>query len=400
MSVGVQNFFGSRLKEARLARGLFKNALGDMIGVTGTAITRYEDGLDKPHPDKFDALVNALAFPRQFFLTPPWPEEIGVVHWRSRTSESKSAREMTEQRMRWLCEIYAFLDSEVEFQSMDLPEVDLPADFNLITGNQIERAAEAIRKAWGFRLAPIPDVTLALENAGIPVAQMNISSEKQDGFCFSSPELDRTFVGINIENASAARTRLDVAHELGHIILHRRVTRAQANSPAAHKILEKQAFRFAGAFLFPREAFIEEAPIISLDYLCSLKRRWGMAISAMIVRASDLELIGPEEKAYLFRSLTRRRWRGAFREPYDSEMELEKPRMLRRAFEALLQSGYFSNSTILASLPYPTREIEQIAGLRSGLLATNPQEAPVRLRDRHRELIDLESGNVINFPRR
>ena len=120
----------------------------------------------------------------------------------------------------------------------------------------------------------------------------------------------------------------------------------------------------------------------------------------MIVRAFDLGLIDKDEKSHLFRSLTRRRWRGPLKEPYDADMKVEQPRMLRRGFETLLQSGYFSKSAILASLPQPPREIEEIAALQPGTLSNELEGPQVRLRDRERKLLDIESGKVIEFPPR
>ncbi|MFB9981198.1 helix-turn-helix domain-containing protein [Mesorhizobium kowhaii] len=401
MSIGVKTFHGERLREARLSRGLFKNALGDLIGVTGTAITRYEDGVDRPPADRLEAIARQLNFPIEFFLSAAWPEQIELVHWRSQASESKSAREMTEQRMRWLCEIYAYLGSEVDFGFSPLPDFDVPADVHFITGQMIERVAMEVRQAWGLRSEPIPDMILALENSGIPVTTINFSSEKQDGFCFKSNLLDKVFVGINIENASCSRARLDAAHELGHYILHKNVSVAQARHPTTHKIMEKQAFRFAGALLFPRDAFLEEVGSVSLDYFCALKRRWGMAISAMVVRAGDLGLIDAEEIGILFRSMTKRRWRGIRREPFDTEMKMERPRMLRRGFEAMFNSGIFSKAAIASALPHPPREIEDIASLEPGSLSqSSSPQMPVSIRQANHGVVDLESGNVLQFPRR
>lgn len=401
MSLGIKNFRGERLKEARLARGLFKNALGDMIGVSGVAIARYEDGLDKPQAGRLESLARHLNFPIDFFVTPGWPENINLVHWRSRSSESKSAREMTEQRIRWLCELFAFLDSELDFPALLLPPLDLPTDFNLITADHIERAAIAVRRSWGLHLAPIPDVILALENAGIPVATLRISSDKQDGFCFYSAVLGKAFVGINIEGASCARARFDAAHELGHIVLHRHVSPEQAKIPAFHKLIEQQAHRFAGAFLFPREAFVSEARVVSLDYLRSLKKRWGMSIGAMIMRAFQLQLIDENEKQTLFRNMTYRKWRGPLLEPFDSpeEMPIEKPRMLRRGIQILLESGNFAKSSILASLPHPPSEIEELASLEDNFFERQIDlDLKINLKPNF-QMLDLESGNVVEFKR-
>ncbi|CDX60980.1 conserved hypothetical protein [Mesorhizobium plurifarium] len=403
MSFGVPNFRGERLREARLARGMFKNTLGDLIGVSGSAISRYEDGLDKPQAHRVSVIAEKLQFPQSFFFTPAWGEEIGLVHWRSRASESKSAREITEQRIRWLCEIFGFLQSDVDFPKLNLPELDIPKDFNLITNGQIEQAATDLRSYWKLRTEPIPDMILALENAGIPVTTLKIPSDKQDGLCFTSNLLQRPFVIINVEGVSCSRARFDAAHELGHLVLHRNVTPDQARMPAAHKLIEQQAHRFAGAMLFPRESFIAEVGSVSLDYFCALKRRWGISISAMIMRAYDLGLTDEDGKAQLFRSMTVRRWRGPLREPYDSpkDMPLERPRMLRRGFEVMLASGGFAKSTVKSAIPLPDQELEQLSSLDEGTFADGKldQTALARLKPAA-EMLDLESGNVLLFRRR
>ncbi len=88
----------------------------------------------------------------------------------------------------------------------------------------IENCASELRRQWRLRSAPIRDVILSVENPGIPVAMLDIPSEKQDGFFFRSPLLKRGFIGVNVHSAIAARARFDVAHELGHLVLHGNVT--------------------------------------------------------------------------------------------------------------------------------------------------------------------------------
>lgn len=400
MSIGVQTFQGSRLKEARLARGLFKNALGEMIGVTGTAVANYEEGKDKPQHDKLIAIASKLNFDYEFFLRPSWPELIEPVFWRSYATETKTAREMAEQRMRWLCETFSFLESELDFPSYDIPKVTIPSDFRLLTPEDIEASAEMLRSRWKLGLRPIPDVTLALENIGIPVVNMDIASEKQDGFCFYSQHLGRSFVGINTYSISCSRARYDCAHELGHIILHSNVTATQQRDQSLHKQIEDQANRFAGAFLFPREAFYEEARSLSLDYFASLKKRWGISIGAMIFRASNLGMIDKDERGALFRNLTRRGWRGALREPFDNrlEMPMERPRMIKRGVEALLNEGFYSKEGLRSSLAFPEHDIEQIVGVSNGFLRTAEMiQLPVPKKTRHLRVQDLESGELIEF---
>jgi Zn-dependent peptidase ImmA (M78 family)/transcriptional regulator with XRE-family HTH domain len=397
MKIGMQAFRGKRLRQARLARGLYMNALGDMLGITGTAIARYEEDIDKPQQGRVDQIAKHLNFPVDFFSQPEWLEEPRIVHWRSRAAETKYAREMTEQRMIWLCEMFSFLERDVNFPRVNLPNLKLP-DFRALTPDAVERAAEDVRKHWKLRDIPIPDACLALENAGIPVVNLEITSEKQDGFCFYSSTLERPFVGINSHNISCARARYDVAHELGHAVLHSAVTLQQLRDPLLNKQIEQQAHRFAGAFLFPREAFRSEVIAPTLDYFCALKKRWGMSIAAMIYRAGNLGMIDEQERSILYRNLTRRGWRGILQEPFDSpaEMPIERPRMLRRGVSVVISEGT-SRSAIKTALNFPEKEIEQIAGLDKGFftppeihhLAT-PKKSPLRA-------VDVESGQIIEF---
>jgi Zn-dependent peptidase ImmA (M78 family)/transcriptional regulator with XRE-family HTH domain len=400
MTIGVQSFSGQRLNEARLARGLYMKSLGDMIGVTGTAISRYESGEDKPQPDKLDQLAERLNFPVEFFLKKAWPEVLEPVFWRSRAAETKHAREMTEQRMKWLCEAFSFLNEEVNFPVQDLPSLEVPKDFRLLRPEDIESAAHQVRRSWGLRDLPIPDMILALENIGIPVTTLEISSDKQDGFCFRCKLLNRAFVGINTYNVSACRARFDAAHELGHILLHSHVTPEQERDPASRKLIEQQAHRFAGALLFPRSAFLTEVGVVSLDYFSSLKKRWGMSIAAMVSRAFDLGLIDPDTRGIMFQNMSRRHWRRPLGEPFDdlSVMPLERPRMLRRAIDTVLNGGVFARATIRAALPLPQNELESLLGLSRGFLNDGEVVTMTRLpRSEKFEAVDLESGKVVEF---
>lgn len=403
MSVGVQAFRGKRLKEARLARGLYKAQLGDMVGVSGTAITRYEQGIDNPQAAKLSALCDALKFPIEFFGMPEWQESLDLVFWRSQAAETKHAQLMTEQRMIWLCELFALLEREVDFPVQAVPDLGLPDDFRLITPDMIEQAADDLREHWRLRQQPIPDVILALENAGIPVVTLDIPSDKQDGFCFRSKILDRVFVGINTYEVSSARARYDAGHELGHAVLHRYVTAAQNRDTRLVKTIESQAHRFASAFLFPRSSFRREVETVSLDFLCDLKRRWGMSVAAMIYRAHTLGMIDDSERTDLYRKMTRRRWRGAGQEPYDdsASMPFERPRMLRRGVEAVVQEGIFGLAQFKSALALPDREIEQLVGLQPEFFNAGHVVSLAQIkRTSSLSATDLESGKVIDFVKR
>lgn len=398
MAKGVANFSGEKLTEARLASGLRKNALADKVGVTAMAISRYEANQDRPTYDNLNAIAKALNFPFEFFTRKAWPESLGTVFWRDQVAETKAAREMTEQRMKWLCEVFWTLEEELDFPPQVLPDFGLPDDVRQITSSMIESCASQLRQEWRLRNQPIRDVVLSVENVGIPVAMLNIPSEKQDGFFFRSALLKRGFIGVNAHSATTARVRFDVAHELGHLLLHKYVTPDQEHDPELHRLIEKQAHRFAGAFLFPRESFFDEVAVPSLDYFYALKKRWGISIAAMIARSFDLGMIDADGKKRLYISMNRRNWKQ--REPLDEVMVMERPRMLRRGVEALIASGDYSHDFLELMLALPRKEILQLVGIsEAGMKNVTPvgqiPKPPTVI-----EATDLETGQVVRFPQR
>ena len=94
-----------------------------------------------------------------------------------------------------------------------------------------------------------------------------------------------------------------------------------------------------------------------------------MSIGSMIYRSWQLGLIDGDERTILYRNMTRRGWRGVRREPFDSldESPLERPRMLRRAVEAVVESGVWGREAFKSQLSLPASEIEQLLGLSKKL---------------------------------
>lgn len=405
MRLGVHGFEGQRLKQARIAKGLYKKRLAEAVGVSPQVIGKYEDGTHNPSVEVVTKLSATLGFDQDFFTTPVHHPEVGLVFWRSRQSESKSAREKTEQRMGWAAELFEMFEGLAEFQTDPMPAVEYPHDFRFTTLDDVERLAKEVRSHMGFGTDPIPNMTLALENIGIPVVFWNVESEKQDGFQWFSERLDRHFVGVNTRNSTACRVRFDLAHELAHILLHRAVDPSDARSPSGHKALENQANYFAGALLFPAESFYADVTYPSLDFFLSLKRKWGVSVSGMIERAFALEMIDKHERTDLHRKCSQRKWRGRGRkEPMDNDLVVDRPRLFRKAFDLLLEEGLLSRSSIKYTLPIPDEEIEEIIGLKRGELAQSfGEEDKVRILPVRSRSVSGNSGlrgKVLEFKRK
>jgi len=102
-------------------------------------------------------------------------------------------------------------------------------------------------------------------------------------------------------------------------------------SELAPNDIEKQADRFASAFLMPADQISDELPS-TLEWLRFLERklRWQVSIGALLRRAKDLDLMTEETYLQGVRTMSARGWRT--NEPGDLGAP-ESPRVLARAVE-------------------------------------------------------------------
>lgn len=106
------------------------------------------------------------------------------------------------------------------------------------------------------------------------------------------------------------RQRFTVAHEIGHLALHSAVREPMTAEEAA--LIEKQANAFAGAFLAPGDAILDELGVfggrVTLRTLASIKEHWGIAIKALVVRFQNLGVIDADHARSLFKQISARGW--------------------------------------------------------------------------------------------
>ena len=247
---------------------------------------------------------------------------------------------------------------------VDFPGVNLPArtfhDPEQISNADIEAAAEECRSLWQLGRGPIQNLALAAESAGIVLIREETEISAIEGLSSWSGLLKRPIIFLSADKANGFRSRFDLAHEIGHLILHKHILRGDA--PDRYNLMEKQAHRFAGAFLLPAETFASEVRVpTNLDNLLILKQRWGVSVAAMMMRLHALGLLKDDEKLALFKRRSAR-W-GSKAEPGDDKWEVEMPRLLRRTVELLVNEGALSLETIPRYLGLSSRDVETLCGL-------------------------------------
>lgn len=265
-SAAAEIFSPQRLRLARQRRGLFAQELAARIGASTRSVSLWENGKIRPTEKHIDALSDILKFPREFFFGDA-PPTLGGAAFRS------LARMTSQQRLMAIsagCQAVA-LDEWIDGQ-FKRPAPHVP-DLRDATP---EGAADAIRAAWGLGYHPVPNLVHLLEANGVRVYSLVHDGSEVDAFSDWSGATP--FVFLNTTK-TPERSRMDAAHELGHLVLH-----AHA-SVRPDKADEEQAQEFAAAFLMPHAAFVSSSPrIISLGSIIEAKQKWGVSAWAYVYR--------------------------------------------------------------------------------------------------------------------
>ncbi|MEQ1596057.1 MAG: XRE family transcriptional regulator [Casimicrobium sp.] len=393
MRANTPGFVGQRLTQARKSFGLTGMALAELLDVTPTTISQYEKGKQTPRPEVMTRLCELFKFPPTFFMSAVRDRGERNIMYRSQSVATKTARDRAEVRFEWFREIVEFLSEYFDYPVLNLPKVDLPADYKQLTREQIEAAASACRKLWGFGDRPIENVVLAMESNGIIVARGALGSTDLDAFSEQLPG-DWAYAFLGDDKGVPARSRFDAAHELGHIILHRNARSGSFNAPKDFKLLEQQAHRFAAAFLLPDVAFSQSIWAPTLDAFRAQKSYWKVSIKGMIVRAHQIGMIGYEQYGRMMINYTRRFKDG---EPGDDLVASETPRLIGRCFDTLLEQRILTREEMRAALPFPVGEIESLSSLPKGYLSA-PKADVVSLPTLKKVRADAseqDGGNVV-----
>ncbi|KOA60881.1 hypothetical protein BAAM0499_03110 [Bifidobacterium animalis subsp. animalis MCC 0499] len=192
----------------------------------------------------------------------------------------------------------------------------------------VEHIAQDVRSYWhASKHGPIRNMTRSLERAGIITAPLTtpVHDVKGDGITRPGATSSDPIIAYLPGKKTGDRLRFTLAHELGHLILHRHRT------PTTRQLAEQEANTFAGALLFPREdAIATIRPDTTLDEYAYMKGGWGISIAALIMRAADLGIISSERKRSLNIQRSNRGWR--IHEPV--HVPVEQPILLKQMIAA------------------------------------------------------------------
>lgn len=271
--------FGERIKSARINAGLTQEALGRKLGVTKMAISKYENGTIAPNSTVLIALAKALEVRPAYFFRASTIRLTKPVYRARKALSQKDETHILGKTSDWL-ERYLLVEQITGSEKpLDLPD---PESCRASSIDEIEDVVVRVREAWNLGLNPIENLMDVLEQHGIKVGVVQ-GPVKFDALTMKYNN-EHPLIIVN-KAFPGDRRRLNLAHELGHLLLN---LDEGIDEEAA-------AFRFAGAFLFPRQVAIAELGpkrrMLDLRELYVLKHKYGISMGALIYRARNLGII-------------------------------------------------------------------------------------------------------------
>lgn len=335
---GTLDFNPAQLELARHRRGMTVAALARELARTPRTVARWESGESTPGEGVIEQLSRTLGFPPSFFCQDAIEElPIASVSFRALSKTSAGMRNSAVAAGRLTVAISDWID-----RTFRLPPPNVPS----WTGYEPELAAASLRERWGLGTEPIANVVHLLEANGIRVFSLDSSLASVDAFSFFSK--DRPFALVNTRK-TGERQRFDLAHELGHLVMH-------GEDHEMGRDAEAHAQRFAAAFLMP-SADVMAQPLWNADAQAILwrKRRWRVAAMALTHRLRELEMLTEWGYRDACVSLSQAGYRRS--EPFDPIVP-ETSQVLGKVFKSLRDSGV-SSRVIAAELNLSEDELQR-----------------------------------------
>lgn len=269
--------------------GLTQTELAEKSNVPRATIAQIESGRFKPSAEALQALAKAFGIGALDLLTPP---HFKIQNVRFRSPKPLKSRSELLARITRDLQTYAELE-ELVGQKRDLKFVDNLS--SRIAGSKSqEEAALIVRNALGVdtdgQQQLIRDLPgLLEERAELKILQVNLANADFFGLSVRDADVGPAIAVNSWDRISIERQLFTLAHEFGHLLLHK--DDYNPDEKAEEAKIENEADNFAGYFLMPTKLFeleYKDATGLSLfDRVLKLKRIFHVSYKAILYRLAS-----------------------------------------------------------------------------------------------------------------
>jgi Zn-dependent peptidase ImmA (M78 family)/transcriptional regulator with XRE-family HTH domain len=311
-----REFVPSRLEFARKRQGIPRTKLAALLDLTPKTVQRWESGAQTPADHHVEEAAKRLRVLPDFFYAPeiePLPD--AAVSFRALSKMTAAERDGATAAGRLGVELIRWIET-----SFNLPSNEVPT----LTTWEPELAADAVRERWGLGSGPVRQLLPTCELHGVRI--LGLAPEHRSVDAFSFYDNGTPFVFLNTSK-TVERIRFDLAHELGHLVLH-----GEHEYPQGREA-EIEANQFASALLMARDSVLAAGLYgATAAQVIRAKGKWQVSAMALAHRLNSLGLLTEWSHRSLCIELSKRGFRSS--EP-GSQIPHESSQVLGKVLAAL-----------------------------------------------------------------
>lgn len=366
---------GKSLTHIRIFNELSRAELAKEIGVSEQAIWQYENDYVNPSLDVINKLKRLFRVKSGYFLKEDLIElnkpqiKVERIAYRSDYINTAIKTQSELIHLKYIDALLKQYTRKIQFPENKIVKLrDEVIHFlnttesNITREEQISYVANLARKRLGLDMNNNNNLIYHFEKQGVFIFEKAIGDTIDAYSVWSEDDIPYIVLG-NIKK-SAVRRNFDLAHELGHLLLHYKTEFNMLNKRSYNQ-KEDEANIFAARFLMPDDTFREDLSklnkISNPNAYIELKEKWLVSIQAMGLRARDLGIMSYQQLRYFFMSINKNDYKR--KEPLDDIIPLERPNKVRSIFRLLFEEGLLSPSEITESLKIDLEFLSMVTGI-------------------------------------
>lgn len=334
-------FNGQILKELRLLNDMSRSELAKKSDLTEQAIWQFETNRTAPKLSTQWQLANVFNVAIDYFSVEEEVShfDLSSIAFRNADITVKKTIDIQMVYLNKMDRLISYLENFVLIPKATIYKLSNKSSEAFVNGeNTIEEIASHAREVLEIA-DDNSDLLYKIEQSGIYVNERVINGSA-DAYSAWSKD-GRPFIILGI-GKSAVRRNFDLAHELGHLLLHASVDFINL-SKVESQDMEVQANKFASCFLLPEQRFREDFTNIvgkrvsNPDNYITLKRKYHVSIQALEYRAYKMGLLTPSQNSYFYRQIAKKKYKVI--EPLDLELIVKKPSKVRSILNVILSNN-------------------------------------------------------------
>lgn len=352
-----------------------RRELADKVGVTEQAIWQYEKNYVSPKLAVINTLKSLFHVKASYFLEgdflSSYPNTVNdkTIAYRSDSINKQAKSQSETMHVRFMDAFLKSIEHKIIYPSNLLKEIRdeviafICANSDISRDEQIKHIAALARDKIGLAGMSNQNLLFSLEKSGIFIYEKFIG-KNIDAYSLWTED-DRAYIVLGTIRKTAARRNFDLAHELGHLLLHftHEFTMQDAKT---NNTLEKEANFFAGEFLIPEEDFIRECNEIvkksNPDAYIDMKRKWEVSLQSIAIRALQLELINYQQYRYFYMLINKHGYKAS--EPLDDEIPVKNPTKIKSILQLLFEEKIYTVTGLLDDLKVDMKYLPLLTGIK------------------------------------